>query len=102
MQCCGCPIDAWGHCKARHGGIPSLVCEFVRFTKVEEYLDPPCPRVSRLVKRNVIPHNFPGPDATPPNRAVTSREMKIFRMFNVKKRVAAAVVEAVKQKANVP
>ena len=80
-------LDAWGNCKARHGGIPSVICEFVRFTKVVEYLDPPHPRVTRLVKRNVMPHNFPGPDATKPNRETTEREVKIYRMFNLRKKV---------------
>jgi hypothetical protein len=65
------------------------VCEFVRFTKVVEYLDPPHPRVTRLVKRNVMPYMFPGPDTTPTTRESTCREVKIYRMFNLKKRNVA-------------
>jgi hypothetical protein len=65
-----------------------------------EYLDPPHPRVKRLVKRNVVPYNFPGPDTTPPNREISDREVKIYRMFNLKKRVAAAVEAAKKENEN--
>eukprot|EP01032_Pedospumella_encystans_P017394 gene17394-19818_t len=41
-------FDVWGHCKARHGGVPSMVCEFVRFMGVVEYLDAPSSTVTRL------------------------------------------------------
>ena len=85
--------DVWGQCRARHGGVPSVTCEFVRFMTVVEYLDPPCPLVTRLVKRNTLP--FPGPDKTKPNRERTDREVKILRMFTAKsKRSKVALVES--------
>jgi len=74
--------DVWGQCKARHGGIPSMVCEFVRFMGVVEYLDAPSSIVSRLVCRNQFPYNFPGPDRPKPQREAVDKEVKIFHMFN--------------------
>jgi hypothetical protein len=64
-----------------------MVCENVRFLKIVEFLDAPHPRVTRLVNRNVMPHMFPGPDKTAPTRETTDREVKIYRMFNLKKKV---------------
>lgn len=80
-------IDVWGQCKARHGGVPSMVVEFARFMTIIEYLDAPSPMVTRLVFRNNAPFNFPGPDKTKPVREQVESEVKIYRMFNLKKRV---------------
>ena len=80
-------VDVWGTCKARHGGIPSKVCEFGRFMNIVEYLDAPNPMVTRLVRQNSIPFNFPGPDKTKPNRDVSDRDVKIYRMFNLSRKV---------------
>jgi hypothetical protein len=79
-----CGLDAWGTTKLRHGGGSSLVCEFVRFMTVVQYLDTPAPRVSRLVYRNSDPYNFPGPDHTPPTRDRMDPEVKAYGMFNPK------------------
>lgn len=54
---------------------------------VVEYLDPPTPLVSRLVKFNSIPFGFPGPDKTKPNRKCTESDVKKYRMFNLKKKI---------------
>mmetsp|Transcript_17997 Transcript_17997/g.30263 ORF Transcript_17997/g.30263 Transcript_17997/m.30263 type:complete len:256 (+) Transcript_17997:130-897(+) len=79
-------FDMWGHCRQRHGGVASKVCEYARFLQVVEYLDPPHPLVTRLVKRNVQPYNFPGPDTKhKPNRERVELEVKRYRMFNPKK-----------------
>lgn len=63
-----------------------MVCEFARFMTVVEYLDAPSPLVSRLVVRNHEPYMFPGPDKSKPLRERVQKEVKIFRMFNLKKR----------------
>lgn len=54
---------------------------------VVEYLDPPSPIVNRLVSRNHLPFNFPGPDKSKPNRPRTENEVKKYRMFNFRKRI---------------
>lgn len=59
-----------------------MVCEFVRFMGVVEYLDAPSSTVTRLVSRNNFPYNFPGPDRTKPQRESVDKEIKILHMFN--------------------
>ncbi|KAJ1430678.1 hypothetical protein B484DRAFT_430501 [Ochromonadaceae sp. CCMP2298] len=84
-------FEAWGHCRARHGGVPSKVCEFVRYLSIVEYLDPPHPTTSRNLVGYVQPHNFPLPDNQPPNRNRTGKFVKKFRMFHPRRGGAVAV-----------
>mmetsp|Transcript_2487 Transcript_2487/g.2586 ORF Transcript_2487/g.2586 Transcript_2487/m.2586 type:complete len:248 (-) Transcript_2487:580-1323(-) len=77
-------FDAWGQCKRRLGGGPSLKCDYALAMSIVEFLDPPHPVASRLSEKYVAPNFYTKADHTSPNRERSNHWFKVNRFFDVR------------------
>lgn len=77
-------IDCWGNIRRRHGGGPSMHCEYAKFMSIVEFLDPPHPVPKRLSTKYVEPFFFTPADKTPPNRLRAKPYFKVHRFFTLR------------------
>jgi len=77
-------FDCWGNIRRRHGGGPSMHCEYAKFMSIVEFLDPPHPVPQRLSARYVAPFFFTPADKTPPNRQRAKPYFKVHRFFTLR------------------
>ena len=75
-------IDVWGFCKRRRGGGLSRICEYVKFMKIEKYLDTPQPIPLRSPKKYVEPYYFPSPEHQALTRLNNDEFVKRYGMLN--------------------
>jgi hypothetical protein len=74
-------LDAWGHCKRRHGGGASTVCDYAMAMNILEFLDAPHPMPARLSDRYVAPFFYTKRDPAPPKKERSSHTFRINRIF---------------------
>lgn len=75
-------FDAWGSCRKRYGGGPSLIVENAKMMKIVDFLDPPHPVAKRLCDRYVEPFFFTPADRRKPNRETSGSSFKLNRLFD--------------------
>eukprot|EP01036_Dinobryon_divergens_P026681 gene26681-35357_t len=75
-------FEGWGKCLRRHGGGSSTIFEFVRFIKIDEFLDPPQTVQARLNDKCAEPFFYNSRDKNHvPNRQRADRSIRVDHLL---------------------
>ena len=79
-------FDCWGKCMRRNGGVGAAKYEFVKYIRIEEFLNAPKTVSKKHCERPIEPNLFPKRDSSPllSTRKAIDRSIYLDKTFNTK------------------